>query len=81
MKDVITYVLDFVFVISAILLTAIVLMQEGKGGGLGSAFGGAGGEAFGHGIGGINRFTTVLAGIFMGSALILAFLHNKSFAS
>jgi preprotein translocase subunit SecG len=69
--------LTVVFITVSILLTAIILMQEGKGGGLGSAFGGAGGEAFGHGAGGINRFTAVVAGIFLGTAVILAFLYTS----
>ncbi len=66
-----------VFVIVSLLLIAIVLMQEGKGGGLGSAFGGAGGDAFGHGAGSINKFTSWLAGTFMVTALILAMLETN----
>jgi len=65
-----------VFVAVALLLIAIILMQEGKGGGLGSAFGGAGGDAFGHGVGGINKFTSWLAGLFMITALILAMMET-----
>jgi preprotein translocase subunit SecG len=42
---------------------------------LASAFGGMGGEAFGVGSGGINRFTAILAGIFIGSAILLASIH------
>lgn len=75
MKDVFIIILNVLFVLTSLLLIAIVLMQEGKGGGLGNAFGGAGGEAFGHGIGGINRATGVLAGIFMLVGLTLAILQ------
>ena len=39
------------------LLITIILLQEGKGGGLGGAFGGAGAETFGVQSGGVNRFT------------------------
>ena len=71
-------ILWVVFVITSLLLIAIVLLQEGKGGGLGSAFGGAGGEAFGHGAGGINRFTSYLAGAFMLTALVIAWIENNA---
>ena len=64
--------LYIIFFLVAILLGAIILLQEGKGGGIGAAFGGVGGEAFGHGAGGINRFTTVLATIFLLTALVIA---------
>ncbi|MEE9394739.1 MAG: preprotein translocase subunit SecG [Planctomycetota bacterium] len=64
--------LYIVFSFVTVLLVAVILLQEGKGGGMGAAFGGVGGEAFGHGAGGINRFTGVLAGIFMVAALVIA---------
>jgi preprotein translocase subunit SecG len=72
--DILAIILKIAFAIVAVILTAIVLMQEGKGGGLGSAFGGAGGEAFGHGVGGINKFTSIMAGLLMAIALVLALL-------
>ena len=70
-------ILWVVFVLVSLLLIAIVLMQEGKGGGLGSAFGGAGGDAFGHGVGSINKFTSGLAIVFMLTALVLAMLETN----
>jgi preprotein translocase subunit SecG len=72
--DILAIILKIAFAIVAVILTAIGLMQEGKGGGLGSAFGGAGGEAFGHGVGGINKFTSIMAGLLMAIALVLALL-------
>jgi len=48
-----------------------VLLQESKGGGLAEAFGGVGAETFGVKTGNINRFTFLLAGIFMVSAVAL----------
>ncbi|HMS17632.1 MAG TPA: preprotein translocase subunit SecG [Planctomycetota bacterium] len=72
--EILDTILKIAFAIVAIILTGIILMQEGKGGGLGSAFGGAGGEAFGHGVGGINRFTGVLAGVLMALAIGIALL-------
>ncbi len=70
--------LYIVFTLVAVLLSAVILVQEGKGGGMGAAFGGVGGEAFGHGAGGINKFTSVLAGILLLTALVIAFIGNKS---
>ncbi|MCA9322691.1 MAG: preprotein translocase subunit SecG [Planctomycetes bacterium] len=60
------------FTVISIVLGGIVLLQEGKGGGMGAAFGGVGGEAFGHGAGGINRFTSVLAALFLVIAIVIA---------
>ena len=75
--DIIKFILYGIFVVVALLLGAIVLMQEPKGGGLGSAFGGAGGEAFGHGAGGVNRFTSVLGGLFFVIALVISWLETQ----
>ena len=67
-----TAVLYIVFVICCILLGLLILLQEGKGGGMGAAFGGVGGEAFGHGAGGINKVTAVLGAIVAITAIVLA---------
>jgi preprotein translocase subunit SecG len=64
--------LMFVFVLSALLLMLVVLLQEPKGGGLSSAFGGVGAETFGVQTGSVNRFTAYVAGAFMVTALIYA---------
>lgn len=74
---IITNVLYVLFALDAVLLVAIVLLQEGKGGGLGGAFGGAGGEIFGHGVGGINKATGVLAAILFVLALAIATLEKS----
>lgn len=65
------YVAWVLFFASAILLTIVVLLQESKGGGLAEAFGGVGAETFGVKTGNINRFTFLLATIFMVSAVTL----------
>ena len=70
--DIFQAILFIVFIFSSLLLIVVILLQEGKGGGLASAFGGMGGEAFGVGAGGINRFTGILAAVFIGSAILLA---------
>ena len=71
MLDVIRVILWIVFFGTAVLFAVIILLQEGKGGGLAEAFGGVGAETFGVKSGGINRFTFLLAGIYMGSAVLL----------
>ncbi len=60
-----------VFTVSAVLLGLIILVQEGKGGGLAEAFGGMGQETFGVGAQGVNRVTGILAGIFLFSAIFI----------
>jgi preprotein translocase subunit SecG len=67
--DVLVYGFRALFFVSAILLMTIVLLQEGKGGGLASALGGQGAETFGVSSGGVNRVTLFLAGLFLVSAL------------
>ena len=60
-----------VFILSCLVLIVVILLQEGKGGGIAGAFGGAGAEAFGVKAGTVNRFTAWVAGLF----LVLALLH------
>jgi preprotein translocase subunit SecG len=67
-----------VLVITSLLLMLVVLLQEPKGGGLSAAFGGAGGEAFGVQAGGVNKFTTWVAGIFMGIAVLYAAIKPEA---
>jgi preprotein translocase subunit SecG len=69
MQDVAVVACRVVFFLSAILLMVLVLLQEGKGGGLASALGGQGAETFGVATGGVNRITLWLAGIFLASAV------------
>lgn len=59
------------FFLSALLLVLVILLQEGKGGGLSDAFGGAGAETFGVRSGGINRFTFGVFAVFVLSAMAL----------
>ena len=74
MIDIFEIILKIAFCFLSVLLIAIVLLQEGQGGGLGGAFGGVGGQAFGHGAGGINRFTAIIAGTLMVVTLLIALL-------
>lgn len=59
------------FAAMALLLIVVVLIQEGKGGGLGGAFGGAGQQVFGSGASGIAKFTGGLAGGLLVLAVVI----------
>lgn len=61
----------FIFIVSALLLVMIILIQEGKGGGLAEAFGGQGAETFGVKATGVNRVTGILAGVFLCSSIFI----------
>ena len=78
LNDVMIYSFRTLFFLSAVLLMAIVLLQEGKGGGLASALGGQGAETFGVSTGGSNKVTLFLAGLFLVSALGHALAFEQS---
>ncbi|MEM7310167.1 MAG: preprotein translocase subunit SecG [Planctomycetota bacterium] len=63
--------LYLVFVFSAIVLIVVVLLQEGRGGGFGSALGESGQQTFGVGAKGINQFTGYTATVFLVSAILI----------
>jgi preprotein translocase subunit SecG len=67
-------------VIACLFLIAVVLLQQGKGQDLASAFGGGGTQtAFGpRGSANVlSRATTILAGLFMVTSLALSLLHPR----
>ena len=64
------------FVLCALLLILIVLLQEPKGGGLSGAFGGAGAETFGVQTGGVNKFTSYVAAVFLVVAVLYAAIRE-----
>lgn len=66
------------FVMASLILMLVVLIQEGKGGGIAGAFGGAAAETFGVKAGSVNRFTAILAAVFMGLALLHAGLASST---
>lgn len=66
-----TAILYILFFLASVLLIFIILLQEGKGGGIADAFGGAGAQTFGVRAGGVNRVTMVLFAIFVLTALAL----------
>ena len=61
-------ILWILFVLACVLVSTVILLQEGKGGGLSEAFGGAGQQTFGVKAEGINKFTGWAAAV----VLILA---------
>ncbi len=77
LHDVWIVALRIVFFLSALLLVAIVLLQEGKGGGLAAAMGGQGADTFGVSSGSVNRVTLTLVGFF----LLTGLLHAVAFRS
>ena len=68
--------LYLVFVVSAIVLIVVILLQEGKGGGFGTALGDHGQQTFGVGASGINQFTGWTAVIFLGSAILIHVMNR-----
>lgn len=76
--DVVRGLVFALFIVCALVLMFIVLLQEGKGGGLGSAFGGAAADAFGVKSGTVSRFTMWIAVGFLGFALLHAGLSSSS---
>jgi len=76
--ELLTILFYILFVLAAIVLIVVILLQEGRGGGFGEALGSGGRETFGVGSRGINTFTAVTAGIFLGSALLIHILNRGS---
>ncbi len=74
----ITFLLYTLFFLSAALLIFIILIQEGKGGGIADAFGGAGAQTFGVRAGGVNKVTMILFGVFLISAVVLNLFGRDS---
>src|SRR5580700_12092545 len=74
-----TTLLDIVHIAVCAFLMLVVLLQQGKGGGMGAAFGGAAAQVFGgRGAGNLlTRATAVCAGIFMLTSVSLAYLSSS----
>jgi preprotein translocase subunit SecG len=64
-------VLWLIFMLSAIILVFVILLQEPKGGGLAEAFGGMGAQTFGVKATGITKFTAYVGAVFILSAILL----------
>src|SRR5215471_1070427 len=72
----VTTLLDIIHVFVCVFLMFVVLLQQGKGGGMGAAFGGGAAQQVfgGRGAGNIlTRATTICAGIFILTSVGLAY--------
>src|SRR5579863_7694925 len=75
-----TTLIDIIHITVCAILMFVVLLQQGKGGGMGAAFGGgAAAQVFGgRGAGNLlTRATAVCAGIFMLTSVSLAYLSSS----
>ncbi len=74
-----TTLLDIVHISVCVFLMLVVLLQQGKGGGMGAAFGGGAQQVFGgRGAGNIlTRATAICAGIFMLTSVSLAYVSSS----
>ena len=75
------HIVSFFFVLTAIVLILIVLLQKGKGGGLSGAFGGMGGAGglMGTKTGDFLTWVTIgLVGLFLFLAVIMARFYKPS---
>jgi preprotein translocase subunit SecG len=70
---------NIVHIFVCCVLMFVVLLQQGKGGGMGSAFGGASAQVFGgSGAGNIlTRATAICAAIFMLTSVTLAYMSSS----
>src|SRR5262249_6835440 len=70
---------SIIHVFVCLMLMFVVLLQQGKGGGMGSAFGGASAQVFGgSGAGNIlTRATAICAAIFMITSVSLAYMSSS----
>ena len=75
----ITTLLDIVHTFVCVFLMLVVLLQQGKGGGMGAAFGGSTAQVFGgRGAGNIlTRATAVCAALFMLTSIGLAYQASE----
>lgn len=71
--------INIVHIFVCLVLIGVVLLQQGKGGGMGAAFGGATTQVFGgRGAGNIlTRATAVCAAVFMLTSVSLAYLSSS----
>jgi preprotein translocase subunit SecG len=70
--------LNILHVFVCFFLILVVLLQQGRGGGMGSAFGGATAQVFGgRGAGNfMTRLTAICAAVFMATSMSLAYLSS-----
>jgi preprotein translocase subunit SecG len=71
--------LNAVHIFVCLFLILVVLLQQGRGGGMGSAFGGATAQVFGgRGAGNfMTRLTAICAVVFMATSISLAYIASS----
>lgn len=79
--ELVVTLLYIVFIVSAIVLVIVVLLQEGRGGGLTDALGSAGQQTFGVAASGIHKFTGWTGAIFIASALLIHTVNRQMASS
>src|SRR2546423_11665377 len=74
--------LTVLHILVCLFLILVVLLQAGKGGGMGIAFGGGGGSQTVFGSSGagnfLTRMTAIVAMLFFANSLILAYMSSQS---
>ncbi len=70
---------SIIHIFVCLVLMGVVLLQQGKGGGMGAAFGGATTQVFGgRGAGNIlTRATAICAAVFMVTSVVLAYMSSS----
>jgi preprotein translocase subunit SecG len=71
-------ILWVLFVFACFVVSGVILLQEGKGGGLGEAFGGAGQQTFGVKAAGINKFTGWASLVVVLLAIVITIVREDS---
>lgn len=69
-------ILWVLFTLICVIVSGVILLQEGKGGGLGEAFGGAGAQTFGVKAEGIVKFTGYLSAALVLLALLITKIRS-----
>ena len=70
-------ILWILFVLACVLVSTVILLQEGKGGGLSEAFGGVGQQTFGVKAEGINKFTGWVSFIVIALAIVITRVRSN----
>jgi len=70
-------ILWVLFVLACVLVSIVILLQEGKGGGLSEAFGGVGQQTFGVKAEGINKFTGWVSFVVVVLAIVITRVRTE----
>lgn len=79
--EIVFYLALLIYLANCGVLVALILMQEGKGGGLSGVMGASMGETFGFGGASkqIRKYTAICATVFLVMSLIMTFLAERTF--